>query len=228
MKLKYYALLSIGLIFSNINSSYADGALMVLPISMSVSDESPHTVTVKNTGDEAMYLKVELQKVLNPGDKNEKKVIVSSLPSPGLIAFPAKLALGPNQSKKLTINPLYSPEKEEVYRLYILPVRNYQVVEETSDKINAPVVFALGYGALIPHTPEVAKQVQDWSARCNGQGMILTNTGNTRVLFSSVQAGNKSAKIDKSIAVFPGTPQQINSTAFIAKVDNKSVIVKCD
>lgn len=202
----------------------AEGALMVLPASLTMTDGQPRTVSVRNVGDAPLYLNIDVMKVTNPGDKTEQRVALSDVASPGIIANPGRMTLGANQSRKITLTPLTEPDKEAVYRLYIVPVRSFNVENVPQDKISAPVSLSIGYGVLVRHQPPVSKQVKTWQVACSGSGMVITNTGNARVLFTGIKAHGKT---DDKIAVFPGTPQQVGVNEFTALSEGKPVVVKC-
>lgn len=202
----------------------AEGALMVLPASLAMSDGQPRTVSVRNVGDAPLYLNIDLMKVSNPGESPEHRVPLAEVATPGLIANPGKMTLGPNQSRKITLTPLIEPQKEAVYRLYIVPVRSFDIENAPANKISAPISLSIGYGVLVRLQPPVSQQVKSWQATCSAGGMTLSNTGTARVLFTQVKARGK---IDEKIAVFPETPLRLGVKQFSAQTEGKAVVVKC-
>ncbi|HEX4503946.1 MAG TPA: pilus assembly protein [Scandinavium sp.] len=202
----------------------AEGALMVLPASLAISDSQPRTVSVRNVGDAPLYLNIDVMKVSNPGAQTEQRVPLSEVATPGIIANPGKMTLGPNQSRKITLTPLIEPKKEAVYRLYIVPVRSFDIENAPANKISAPVSLSIGYGVLVRHQPVAGQQIKTWQAICSGKGMTLTNTGTARVLFTQVRAvGN----VETKIAIFPDTPLWIGVKEFSAQMEGNGVVVKC-
>jgi len=143
--------------------AHADGELMVMPATTKVFNNHDQNVTVKNMGDAPLYLSISVQKVMNPGKTPEEKQNLGELQHPGMLASPDKLTLGPNQSRSITLRSLAEPENEELYRLYIVPVRSLKVDDAPQDKI-ADVLLRPGHYAKIVagiradfrrrHTPE--------------------------------------------------------------------------
>lgn len=183
----------------------AEGELMVMPASLKVYNNHDHVVNVRNVGDAPLYLSITLQQVMNPGIEPEKKLPLSQIERPGMLASPDKLTLGPGQSRAISLKSLAEPAVEALYRLYIVPVRSMQVENAPENKITAPMSVSVGYGVLIRHMPPPALQRSGWTHRCEAGGVTLENTGNVREVLSDVAAG--SAQVKNKVALFPGTTQ---------------------
>lgn len=192
----------IGLLLLASGPVQAEGELMVMPATTRVFNNHKQKVTVKNMGDAPLYLSISLQKVMNPGLVPETKVALGELEHPGMLASPEKLTLGPGQSRRVSLKSLFEPLDEELYRLYIVPVRSLKVDDAPKDKITAPMSVAIGYGVLVRHMPDPDKQRSGWSHSCDTSGITLVNTGNVRHVLSDV------GKIGETVALFPGTPHQ--------------------
>ncbi|UQO37175.1 pilus assembly protein [Burkholderia cepacia] len=218
-------LLLFGLVTAVARSAHAGGELMVMPATTKVFNAHEQTVTVKNMGDATLYLNINVQKVTNPGVTPEKKVDLGDVARPGMLASPDKLTLGPSQTRSIVLKSLSEPEQEEIYRLYILPVRSLKVENAPEDKITAPMSLAIGYGVLVRHMPAPGKQVTGWTHRCEGGRLTLENTGNVRQLFTQVVYDN--AKGPQTLAVFPGTPQHFATKRMSMNVDDKPVTLAC-
>ncbi|MCW5140963.1 MULTISPECIES: pilus assembly protein [Burkholderia] len=225
--MKFHTPLSLlfGLLMVVTQSAHAEGELMVMPASTKVFNAHEQIVTVRNMGDAPLYLNINVQKVTNPGVTPEKKVDLGEVGRPGMLASPDKLTLGPNQTRSIVLKSLTEPEQEELYRLYILPVRSLKVDNVPDDKITAPMSVAIGYGVLVRHMPAPAKQKSAWTHRCEGGGMTLENTGNVRQVFKSVMYDK--VKVPQTIAVFPGTPQHFATARMSMDVDDKPVVLTC-
>ncbi|WP_321959003.1 pilus assembly protein [Burkholderia cenocepacia] len=214
-----------GLLMTVARSASAEGELMVIPASTKVFNAHTQTVTVKNAGDAPLYLNINVQKVMNPGVMPEKKVALGEVAHPGMLASPDKLTLGPNQTRSIVLKSLAEPEQEELYRLYVLPVRSLKVEQATEDKITAPMSVAIGYGVLVRHMPAPGKQKTGWTHRCEAGGVTLENTGNVRQLFTDVVDGK--SKTPQRVALFPGTPQHFAVKRMAMNIDDKPVTVEC-
>ncbi|WP_192557907.1 pilus assembly protein [Pseudomonas allokribbensis] len=201
MKLRTSLPMLLGLLLLACGPAQAEGELMVMPATTRVFNNHEQNVTVKNMGDAPLYLSISLQKVMNPGLTPETKVALGQLERPGMLASPERLTLGPGQSRKVGLKSLFEPEAEELYRLYIVPVRSLKVNDAPKDKITAPMSVAIGYGVLVRHMPAPDKQRSGWSHGCNAGGITLTNTGNVRHVLSDV------GKTGETVALFPGISQ---------------------
>ncbi|KWH08464.1 pilus assembly protein [Burkholderia territorii] len=186
-------------------SANAEGELMVMPATTRLVSTHDQNVTVKNLGDSPMYLAISLQKVTNPGMSKEEKVDLNDLEHPQVLVSPDKLTLGPSQSRAIRLKSLAEIDREELYRLYIVPVKSLKVDEAPQDKITAPMSVAVGYGVLVRHMPLPGKQREAWAHRCEQGGITLESTGTVRVVFPDITYSG--AKRPETVAVFPGTPR---------------------
>ncbi|UEP37214.1 pilus assembly protein [Burkholderia ambifaria] len=213
------------LLFTAAAPVHAEGELMVMPASTRVYNNHEQKVTAKNMGDAPLYLSISLQKVTNPGMLPEQKVALGDLEHPGLIANPDKLTLGPSQTRQIVLKSLAEPQQEELYRLYIVPVKSLKVDEAPQDKITAPMTFSIGYGVLVRHMPPPAKQRTGWAHRCDNGGITLETTGNVRELLTDVSYNN--AKESKTVALFPGTPQHFATKHMTLRSGDEQKTLEC-
>ncbi|WP_269501795.1 pilus assembly protein [Burkholderia sp. IMCC1007] len=214
-----------GLLLGASHAAHAEGELMVFPATTKVFNAHEQKVTVKNLGDLPLYLNISVQKVTNPGITPEQKVDLGELERPGMLASPDKLTLGPSQTRAIVLKSLTEPEAEELYRLYIVPVRSLKVDDAPKDKITVPMSVAIGYGVLVRHMPPPDKQRSGWTHRCENGGLTLENTGNIREVFTDVVYDR--SKPAQTLAVFPGTPQRFATRHMTLRVDDKPVTLDC-
>ncbi|MBN3794103.1 pilus assembly protein [Burkholderia sp. Ac-20392] len=203
----------------------AEGELMVIPASTRVYGSHEQKVTVKNMGDAPLYLNIALQKVMNPGMTPEKKVELGQLDNPGLIVNPDKLTLGPSQSRQIVLRSLMEPSQEELYRLYIVPVRSLKVDDAPHDKITAPMSVAIGYGVLVRHMPPVSEIRTGWTHRCEDGGITLETTGNVRAVLSNVSYDG--VQQPQTVAVFPGVPQHFMTKRMTLRANDEQRTLVC-
>ncbi|WP_051506703.1 hypothetical protein [Chania multitudinisentens] len=105
-----------------------------------------------------------------------------------MMASPTKLTLGPGQKRDINLVVLTVPQKEVLYRLYIVPVSSIKVVgDESKDKIKAPLTFGVAYGVVVHHLPPAGAQIRSWNHQCSTEGMQLSATGNVNILFRELQ-----------------------------------------
>ncbi|MFJ2362206.1 hypothetical protein ACIPIN_00545 [Pseudomonas sp. NPDC087697] len=221
MKLRTSLPMLIGLLLLACGSAQAEGELMVMPATTRVFNNHEQKVTVRNMGDAPLYLSISLQKVMNPGLVPETKVPLGELEHPGMLASPERLTLGPGQSRKVSLKSLFEPVEEELYRLYIVPVRSLKVDDAPNDKISAPMSVSIGYGVLVRHMPAPDKQHTGWSHSCDVSGITLTNTGNVRHVLSDV------GKIGETVALFPGTPHQFPGKSLSLRDNDQARTLDC-
>lgn len=205
----------------------ADGQLMVMPARSNIEGQQSRTVQVSNRGDKPLYLQVDLQRIENPGETPERKTAIGDIATPGMMASPAKLTLGPGQKRDINLVPLQSPNKETLYQLYITPVSSIKTVgEESQEKISAPLTFGVGYGVVIHHLPPAGAQTQGWHYQCTDKGIQLTATGNVHNLFRDLQA-IPAGVISTELKVFPGTPRVLALNMLKGSVAGKPFDIRC-
>lgn len=205
----------------------ADGQLMVMPARSTVEGTLNRTVQVSNLGDKPLYLKVDLVRVENPGQNPERKTAVGDIAQPEMMANPAKLTLGPGQKRDLNLVALKAPEKETLYRLYIVPVSSIKVLGNGSqDKISAPITFGVAYGVLVHHLPQSKMQTHGWVHQCVAGGLQLTATGNVHTQFSQLR-GEPAGSLSAEQKVFPGTPLIIPVKTLQGNADGQVFNVRC-
>ncbi len=187
----------------------AEGELLVMPARIKVFNGHDYGVTVRNVGDGPLYLSATLQKVMNPGLTPEEQMPLSQLEHPGLLANPDKLTLGPGQSRTISLKSLSVPAAEEMYRLYVVPVRAMQVEEAPQDKISAPMSVSIGYGVLVQHMPPPGQQRSGWSYRCEDAGVRLENTGNVSLVIADIASPDRRQEQNR-VVLFPGVSQRFD------------------
>ncbi|HEM8293723.1 TPA: pilus assembly protein [Providencia stuartii] len=208
--------------------SKADGQLMVMPAKSTLVGQENKKVQLSNVGDKALYLNIDLVRIDNPGITPEQKTSLGNIPKPQLMANPAKLTLGPGQKRDINLISLSSPDKETVYRLYVIPVSSINIIgDEPKDKIEAPVSFGIGYGVIVYHLPEKSKQISSWNYSCTAAGMRLISDGNVKVVLNELNEIPKSKKEINEIKLFPNVSQLFSFKNLKGKVDGKPFEVNC-
>lgn len=205
----------------------ADGQLMVMPARSTVEGTQNRTVQVSNLGDKPLYLKIDMVRIENPGEKPERKTPIGELTVPEMMANPAKLTLGPGQKRDINLVVLKAPAKETVYRLYIVPINSIKVVgEDSKEKIKAPITFGIAYGVLVNHLPSSGSQTHGWAHQCQASGLQLTSTGNMHTLFSGLQAV-PAGSMPNAQKIFPGLPRVFPVKALKGQADGKPFDLRC-
>ncbi|EEQ03334.1 hypothetical protein yrohd0001_9810 [Yersinia rohdei ATCC 43380] len=139
--------------------------------------QTNEVVNVINHGSVTEYITIQLYQIKNPGVPADQESLISvgEQPQPSLFAVPSKLTLGPKQSGRVLLKALQQPNKEQVYRLSVIPEKNLHV----SGGHGAVVDVKLSYMGLIRHLPALLHH--QWIHRCIDGNLELQNTGNTRL-----------------------------------------------
>ncbi|MCB1692521.1 MAG: fimbria/pilus periplasmic chaperone [Pseudomonadales bacterium] len=134
-------------------------------------------VKVSNTGDDVMYVQVEVLAVDHPGTEKETRTKVSDPKALKLLATPDKLIIPPGGQKLVRIvNLQASNDAERVYRINVTPI--VAPLEEESSQLRIVVAYQI-LTIVQPDKPESNLVVSR-----TGQQVTFQNTGNTNVLLS--------------------------------------------
>lgn len=136
-------------------------------------------VRITNDKGENLYLKVDVLEVQNPGEPNEKRVLVKDPSKSGILVTPAKMIVAPNAHKLLRIVNLKPNEsKERIFRINVTPI--LPPLSSPSEKNQVRIVVAYQILALI--APK--KAIQDIETSREGKAVSITNNGNAYVYFT--------------------------------------------
>ncbi|CFQ12533.1 hypothetical protein [Yersinia enterocolitica] len=193
-------------------------AIDIQPHVLEVQQKSA-VVTVTNHGTETEYITVQLYQLNNPGELPEQESLtpVSEQVQPALFAAPAKMTLGPQQSGKILLNALSSPDKEQVYRLAVTPVNNRSVSGN-----GAVLGVQLSYMGLIRHLP--ASQQHQWTHHCINGSVKLHNTGNTRLQWYQLEA---QSRVIDDFNLYPGKQRQLAVRDVRGMVESETFNLRC-
>ncbi|EKT61998.1 hypothetical protein [Providencia burhodogranariea] len=218
-------ILTISLLLCPWSISFGAGQLLVAPASTTITFPNERNITVKNTGDAPMYINISLHKIENPGVTPEKKIPISALADPMIIASPTKVSLGAGQSRSIKLTALKAPLKEQAYRLYVIPVSSFSVTDSDADKrISAPTVVSVGYGVLVRALPS-GSLTSELVYECQSEGIRLSNTGNSRADLSNISFGV--GKMLDRIGIYPSTPVIIPHKSLTAKFKGEDYSISC-
>jgi len=149
--------------------------------------QSRQDVKVTNTGDDTLYVKIDVLRVENPGSDIEKRVKITDPNDLKLVATPSKMAI-PAGGQKLEriVNLQAKNATERVYRINVTPI-----VPPLQDKTSQlRIVVAYQILAIVqpddPHSRLVAQR--------DGKKISFSNSGNTNILLSE---GKQCSPTDK-------------------------------
>ncbi len=140
-------------------------------------------VEVSNTGDEVIYVQVEVLRVNSPGTPDEVREKVDNPQDLKLLATPSKLIIPPGSRKLVRIvNLQTSNDEERVYRINVTPI--VPPLQEESSQLRIVVAYQI-LTIVQPDDPATNLAVTR-----DGRTIRFSNTGNTNVLLSDGQQCN--------------------------------------
>ena len=132
---------------------------------------SSRTLAIRNTGRRPLYLSLELEKRINPGQENERRITMADT-SPedfGLLLNNTKLIVPPGQERSVLVEALVNPEtleQEAVYSITTTPMESSKFVSESKNDMGGGIAMLLQYGIHVFVSP---KNLDD-SVSFNQQG----------------------------------------------------------
>lgn len=134
-------------------------------------------VEVSNTGDEVIYVQVDVLRVNNPGKPDETREKVDNPQELKLLATPSKLIIPPGSRKLVRIvNLQTSNDTERVYRINVTPI--VPPLQEETSQLRIVVAYQI-LTIVQPNDPET-----NLSVTRDGNMIRFSNSGNTNVLLS--------------------------------------------
>ncbi|CNI23696.1 alpha-related fimbriae chaperone 2 [Yersinia aldovae] len=194
------------------------GAIDIQPHVLEIQQDNA-VVTVTNHGSDPEYISVQLYRLNNPGEPPERESLTSvgEQSQPALFAAPAKLTLGPKQSGKIFLKTLRTPDKEQVYRLAVIPVNSRSISG------NGVVLgVQLSYMGLVRHLP--ALQQYQWIHRCIAGKVELHNTGNTRLQWYQLKT---QGQVIEDFNLYPDQQRQLAVSHIQGMVEDKVFNLRC-
>ncbi|MHA1539074.1 MAG: hypothetical protein ACTSXQ_01190 [Alphaproteobacteria bacterium] len=175
-------------------TAHAGIAISRAVVEYTAGDRSNKDVVVYNHGDRTEYIKVELFKVSNPGEKSETKEILKTGRDKGLMVNPQKLIIPAHSSKVVRFINLHKKVTEEkVYRATVTPSTAIaRDVKSSEGKVNAAVKMVIAYGLLLKIEPDEVKT--NIVGNRSGKKATITNKGNASALFLDGKQCNTSGK----------------------------------
>lgn len=177
MNSKYFLILP-GLIILLFNSNlsaemYVDRSIVIFESGGSQRED----VKVSNTGDEVIYIQVEVFNVLNPGTPEEERVKVTNPKELKLIATPNKMVIPAGGQKLVRIVNLETNNKtERIYRINVTPI--VAPLSEETSKLRIIVAYQI-LTIIQPNSPQA-----ELLATRSGNVVRFENRGSSNILLS--------------------------------------------
>jgi len=132
-------------------------------------------VKVSNSGDENIYVQVDVLEVRNAGQVDELRTKITDPTKMKLIATPNKLIIPPNGQKLVRILNLQTANNEErIYRINVTPI--VAPLEDETGQLRIVVAYQI-LTIIQPDSPDSVLQ-----ANRTGKSINFKNSGNTNVL----------------------------------------------
>jgi P pilus assembly chaperone PapD len=150
-------------------------------------------VKVSNTGDDVMYIEVEVLAVKNPGTPDEERIAIADPRELKLLATPGKLIIPAGGQKLIRIVNLQSAnDSERVYRINVTPI--VPPLEEETSQLRIVVAYQI-LTIVQPTTPESTLAVER-----QGNKITFSNHGNTNILLSEGRQCDPGTSICEELA----------------------------
>ena len=139
-----------------------------------VSPDDRHDIIVGNTGDETVYVAVEINELINPGMPDQTEINHRSPAESGILVSPNKLVLGAGERAVVRMAVIDRPDTiDRVYQVIVTPVLGEQEQDETVIRL------LVAYGVLVIVRPE--ELMPDLVIERQGRLLTAENHGNTMV-----------------------------------------------
>lgn len=140
-------------------------------------DSTREDVKINNTGDDNLFIRVEVVAVERPGEPDEQRVEVTNPQEHKMIVTPSQLVVPPGGQKLIRlVNLQPSNNTERVYRVTVRPV--VPPLAEGESQLRIVVAYQI-LAIIQPDSPSaVLKTSRD------GSRITFTNSGNSNVLLS--------------------------------------------
>lgn len=177
-------------------------------------------VNVINHSSVTEYITVQLYQINNPGvpPDQESLISVGEQLQPSLFAVPSKLTLGPKQSGRILLKALQAPDKEQIYRLSVMPEKNLQV----GGGYGGVVAVQLSYMGLVRHLP--ASSYPQWAHHCVDGKLKLQNIGNIRLHWQQLKT--QQGEIE-NFNLYPEKYRQLTVSNLQGIVEDKFFSLQC-
>ena len=138
-------------------------------------DDARQDVEITNTGEQPLYVEIQPNLVLSPGEETEDRSVIRDPRQAGLLVTPNKLIVPAGGTKLVRMVKMGNAPTERVYRVVTKPV-----VGQVHGGEQSGLKIMIGYEVLAIVYPNNPKP--DLSVERKGQKLFVKNNGNTNVL----------------------------------------------
>lgn len=188
----------------SIGTAQAQLSVSEMVVDMTAPDDRKDLI-VTNTGDDTMYVAVEIKEFINPGMPNQSEIAHRTPDETGLLVSPSRMVLGAGERAVVRMAVIERPDAaDRVFQVTVKPVLGEEEVQTTMIRL------LVAYGVLVIVRPEDLNP--NISVQRNGQTLFVENHGNTMVELAhgkQCDAGGTICSDLPSKRVYPGGTWQV-------------------
>jgi len=213
-------------------------AFLILIVSMSVqaqlevskttlelSESNPRTtVRISNTGSDTLYVKMNIDQLLDPANDESLRKPIDLMSSPEILVLPQQLVLEAGQTKIVrVVTTNANVDSDQVYRLNVAPFAGSPLLDGKETR-SYGVKILFGYKLLVLVRPENIAPKVDYQVLDNS--LNFTNTGNTSVLLREIEACSLVGENCEKLAANRLYPGEILNVDIPQNLQSKAIKVK--
>ena len=201
--------LALASLFATMPAGMAQAQLAVseMVVDMTAPDDRKDLI-VTNTGDDTMYVAVEIKEFINPGMPDQTEIAHRTPDETGLLVSPSKMVLGAGERAVVRMAVIERPDAaDRVFQVTVKPVLGDEETQTTMIRL------LVAYGVLVIVRPEDLNP--NISVQRNGQTLFVENNGNTMVELAHGKQCDASGAICSDLPskrVYPGGTWQVELT----------------
>ena len=165
----------------------------------------PQEVFVSNEGNETLYVKVEVEEVIDPQAEAPETRTGLTPEQLGILVSPQRLVINPGEDKRIRVVTLNAPEEDRFFKVTVTPV-----VGDIESNTAIGVKLMIAYGLWVFARPEGAKP--DIVAEVQDRDLILENTGRTHGEVRSIEYCPKVRTPDQGCSTLDGFRMMLGKT----------------
>ncbi len=182
-------------------AGHADMVLSDIIVDLQAPGQMRHDIEVWNNGRDSLFVEVEATRVVDPSGDETKRETLDDPRTAGLLASPKRLAIGPDERKRVRLVARQMPTDEDlVYRVAFVPKEN-----KTSTTQQLAFKVLVGYEVLVLIRPPNARP--ELVVSRDGRKLHFENNGKSSVLLRKLEAcaaGPVVAAEDEGCQELPG------------------------
>lgn len=165
----------------------------------------PQEVFVSNEGNETLYVKVEVEEVIDPQAEQPETRTGLTPEELGILVSPQRLVINPGEDKRIRVVTLDAPEEDRFFKVTVTPV-----VGDIESNTAIGVKLMIAYGIWVFARPEDAKP--EIVAEVQDRDLILENIGGTHGEVRSIEFCPEIVTPDSGCSTLEGFRMMLGKT----------------